>query len=109
MPLGRSGRPREAVAHVVLTDSWRKQRCSQEFVDDLCDRVMGPALAELDRFFGATWARDIAPSLILEGPGLAFQITVVQLRGWEINEMATHISQVFNKHWEQEVDRIPPR
>ncbi|MFC0504333.1 hypothetical protein [Micromonospora costi] len=105
MAFGRH--PQEAVATVVLTDAWRKQQCSEEFVDDLCDRVMDPAIDELDGIFGDAWGRDIEPSLILEGPGLAFRITLVEVNGWEIGEMAQRVSQVFNKHWEQEVDRLP--
>lgn len=109
MVLRRFRREQEADVTVLLTDSARKHQCSPEFVDDLCNRVMNPALEELDRCFGGTWGREIEPSLILEGPGLAFRVTVVKVKGWELSEMGARISQVFNKYWEQEVDRFPPR
>ncbi len=70
---------------------------------------MDPALAELNRSFGDGWGREIEPSLILEGPGLAYRIIVVKVKGWDIADMSTRISQVFNKYWDQEIDRIPPR
>lgn len=99
----------EAVAFVHLSDSWRKHMCSEDFANDLCDRVMNPALEELDRFFGGErWARDIAPSVILEGPALAFKITVMKAKGWQVTAMVTRINEVFNKHWEREIDRVPP-
>jgi hypothetical protein len=101
-------RVKDADVTVVLTDPERSVQCSQRFVEDLCDRVMDPALAELDRRFGKTWLVDVTPSLILEGPGLAFQLTVLQLRGWKLMDMGTLISDVFNEHWEREIDRIPP-
>jgi hypothetical protein len=100
----------EAVAFIHLSDSWRRHMCSAEFVDDLCDRVMNPALEELERCFGGErWAREIAPSIILEGPALAFKITVLKTKGWELTGMVARINEVFNKHWEREIDRVPPR
>jgi hypothetical protein len=108
MVLGWFRRVKDADVTVVLTDPERTVKCSQRFVDDLCHRVMNPALAELDRRFGKEWLVDIAPSLILEGPGLAFKLTVHQLRGWKLRDMGTVISEVFNENWEREVDRLPP-
>jgi hypothetical protein len=100
----------EAVAFIHLSDVGRKHQCSPEFVNDLCDRVMNPALEELDRCFGGErWAREIAPSIILEGPALAFKITVTKTEGRELTGMITRINEVFNKHWELEIDRVPPR
>ena len=48
-------RVKDADVTVVLTDPERTVKCSQRFVDDLCKRVMHPALAELDRRFGKQW------------------------------------------------------
>lgn len=107
--IGFSGSGREAIVIVNLSDSWRGHMCSEEFVGDLCDRVMVPALEELDRCFGAGWCREIAPSLVLEGPSLGFKLTIVELGGWRLMDMNTRVGQVFNKHWELEIDRVPPR
>ena len=100
---GRRGGSREVVVFVHLSDPARKQMCSPEFVNDLCDRVMYPALQELDRRFGEGWCSEIEPSLVLEGPALGFKLTIVNA------EMSTRVGEVFNRHWELEIDRVPPR
>lgn len=109
MAFGSNRRAQEADIHILLSDEHRKHMCSEAFVNDLCDRVEGPAMAELDRLFGPGWALELQPSLVLEGPGLAFRITITQIKGWSLNAMVGEISRVFNTRWEQEVDRIPPR
>jgi hypothetical protein len=95
---------------VLMADPWRKHKCSEEFVDDLRERIMRPALAELNHCFGGQrWVRTIKPYLTLEGPSVDFQISIIKIEGWELMEMNSRISEVFNKYWDQEIDRIPPR
>ncbi|MFI0480542.1 hypothetical protein [Actinomadura sp. 9N215] len=106
---GAGSSANEADVYINLSDEGRKHKCSPEFVEDLCDRVMSPAVAELDRRLGQGWGREIEPWLVLEGPSLTFKILVVKLDGWELAEMSTVINDVFNSYWEREIDRFPPR
>ncbi len=66
----------------LLTDSRRKHKCSAEFVHDLGERIMRPALAELNQCFGGQrWIRAIQPLLTLEGPGVDFRISITKVEG----------------------------
>ncbi|TDD34480.1 hypothetical protein E1287_16435 [Actinomadura sp. KC06] len=102
------GVSREAHVYINLSDEGRTHKCSPEFVNDLCDRIMPPAVEELNRRLGQGWAREIEPWLVLEGPALTFKILLVKLDGLELIDMSTLVNEVFNEYWEREIDRIPP-
>jgi hypothetical protein len=100
----------EMFIYVLLTDSRRKHKCLKEFVYDLCERIMRPALADWTHCFdGKRSGRTIELLLTLEGSGVDFRISAVKVEGWELTEMSSRINEAFNKYWGQEIDRIPPR
>ncbi|MEV1002938.1 hypothetical protein [Nonomuraea sp. NPDC050202] len=99
----------ESDVTLLLPSPRHKRRCSEEFVDELSQRVMRLPLEELGRCFGDGWCREIEPWLVLEGPGLGFKLLIVKVDGWELVEMGTRINEVFNEHWKREMDGFPPR
>ncbi|GAB2990125.1 hypothetical protein GCM10023080_064910 [Streptomyces pseudoechinosporeus] len=112
--LDAEGSPMSHSAHesdvtLLLPSPRHKRRCSEEFVDGLSQRVMRLSLEELGRCFGDGWCREIEPWIVLEGPSLGFKLLIVKVKGWELVEMGTRINEVFNEHWEREIDALPPR
>jgi hypothetical protein len=93
----------ESDVTLLLPSPRHKRRCSEEFVDELSQRVMRLPLEELGRCFGDGWCREIEPWLVLEGPGLGFKLLIVKVDGWELVEMGTRINEVFNEHWKREM------
>lgn len=115
---------------LLLGDSRSGRTCSPEYVKGLRNRVVGAAMAELDKLLDPAWYRELVNlspeeqegqvrdpawrlgfpeiTLGLEGPVMSVQLVVVKLPEWELQAIAAEVHKVFTKHWDLQIDRDRP-
>ncbi|MQA98586.1 MAG: hypothetical protein GEV11_29850 [Streptosporangiales bacterium] len=95
---------------VVLSDEGRRQTLTEHQLNDLIDRIETQATREIEAMStDRSGVSSLECLASLEGPSIAYKLTVYGRADADLNAMASTASNIFNKHWDREIDRPLPQ